>query len=165
MVFTQCCIYPCLSGLGQTIISNGTEGYCIVCTVIHHLPLQYLREAIGVHRFATNFGWSCSFPMKLKREAHEALSLFVQWDGVSSAIIIIGEFNRKLKEASCHLIQTEPFTPNVAERERKELKRGSGRKLIKSGSPKRFWEDIIMSRESSNISLFCEFEWFEWVMF
>ena len=32
--------------------------------------------------FATNFCWSCSFPMKLKSEAHKALSLLFQWDGV-----------------------------------------------------------------------------------
>ena len=72
--------------------------------------------------FATKFGWSHSFPMK-ESEAHEALSLF-QWDGVPPAIIcdnvkemILGKFKRKLKEASCHLRQTEPFTPpsNTAE--------------------------------------------------
>ena len=68
----------------------------------------------------------------------------------------------------------------------KELKKNSGRKLIKSGTPKRLWGDclelesyirsktthgiykldgnvpkIIMSGETSNISQFSEFEWFK----
>ena len=74
--------------------------------------------------------------MKLKSETHEAFSFLFQYDGVTPAIIfdnakemIQGEFNRKLKEASCHLRQTEPFTPlsNETEREIKELKNGSGK--------------------------------------
>ena len=46
--------------------------------------------------------------------------------------MIQDEFNRKLKEASCHLRQTEPFIPwsNIAERELKVLMRGS-RRLMK----------------------------------
>ena len=77
---------------------------------------------------------------------------------------------------------------NAAEREIKELKKGSNRKLIKSGAPKKLWDDcfkfhiwpnsthgiykldaevtkVITSGEASNISQFCEFEWFEWLMF
>ena len=96
--------------------------------------------------FATNFGWSCSFTMKVKSEAHEALSLLFQQDGVPPAIIwenakdmILGEFKRKCTEAPCHLRQTEPFTPwsNAAERKIEKLKKGSGRKLIKCSTPKR----------------------------
>ena len=51
--------------------------------------------------------------------------------------------NRKLKEASFHLRQTEPFTPqlNAAEIEIKKLKKGSGRKITKSSTPKRLWDD------------------------
>ena len=82
----------------------------------------------------------------------------------------------------------EPFTPwsNEVKRERKELKRGSSRKLNNSGAPKRLWDDClelesyiqsnialiiykldgkvpetIMSSKASDISQFCEFEWFK----
>ena len=99
--------------------------------------------------------------------------------------MILGEFNRDLKEALCHLKQTEPFTSwlNAIKREIKELKKGSGRKPISFGSPKRLWDDClklesyirsktahgiykfdgevpetIMSSETSNISQFFEFE-------
>ena len=105
--------------------------------------------------------------------------------------IVLGESNRKFKEA-CHSIQTETFIPwsNAAEREIKKLKNGSSRKLILSGTPKRLWDDClelecyirsniahgiykldrevletIMSGKTSNISQFCEFEWFKWIMF
>ena len=90
--------------------------------------------------------------MKLKSEAHEALSLLFQWDGMPSTVIcdnskemVLGEFNRILKEALCHLKQMEPFTPwsNEAKKEMKNLKKGSGRKLIKSGTPKRLWDDCL----------------------
>ena len=72
----------------------------------------------------------------------------------------------------------------------KKLKKGSDRKLSKSGIPKRFWDDCleleshiryntahgiykidkeipetIMSGNTSNIHQFCEIQWFKWVMF
>ena len=86
----------------------------------------------------------------------------------------------------------KPFTPclNAAGRKIKELKKGYGRKLTKSGTPNKFCYDFFelmpyirsntahsiykldgdipettMSGESSNIRQFCEFEWFEWGMF
>ena len=31
----QCYIHPCLGSLGQAVVSYGTEGHCITCTVIH----------------------------------------------------------------------------------------------------------------------------------
>ena len=83
----------------------------------------------------------------------------------------------------------EPFTPwsNAAEREKKELEKSPVMKLIKSGDPKRLWDDCLehesfirsntahgiyreipetfMYSEISDISQFCEFERFKWVMF
>ena len=113
----------------------------------YYFSLQCLGEATGVHRYLPPiFGWSHSFPMKLKSEAHEALSLLFQRNRVTPTVIcdnaeemIFGEFNRKLKEASCHLKQTEPFTPwsNAVKREIKELKKG------RSGAPKRLWDDYL----------------------
>ena len=90
--------------------------------------------------------------MKLNSEAHEALSLLFQWEGVPPAVtwdnakeMVLGEFNRKFKEALYCLKQTETFTPwlNAAEREIKALKKGSGKKLIKYGAPKRLCDDCL----------------------
>ena len=57
--------------------------------------------------------------------------------------MIQGEFNRKLKQASCHLRQTEPFTSwsNECKRKVKELKKGSEWKKIKTRTPNRLWDD------------------------
>ena len=78
----------------------------------------------------------------------------------------------------------------MAEGAIRELKKGAGRKMIKSKCPKRLWDDClvleslirsntahdiyslgnevpetVVSGETSDISNFCEFEWYEWVKF
>ena len=40
--------------------------------------------------FSTLNGWVCAYPMKKKSEAHEALSLLFQWDGVPNTMIMDG---------------------------------------------------------------------------
>ena len=143
----------------------------------------------------TDICWSPLFPMKLKRKGQKTFSLLFQQDGMSPTAIyrnvkemFHGEFNRKLKEALCHLKQMEPFTPwsNAAKRKIKKLTEGSSRKLIKSGAPKRLWHDclelefylksdtehsidiqdgevpeMIMSSKTSDTTLFCVFDWFK----
>ena len=98
--------------------------------------------------FATDFGWSQSYPMTRKGEAHEALGLLFAWEGASPKMIVdnakemkLGEFARKRKEAHCYLRSTEPYSPwsNSAEREIRELKKGAAWKLTWSGAPRRMW--------------------------
>jgi hypothetical protein len=67
--------------------------------------------------FCTEFGFVRSFPMKLESEAHEAISLLFQIYGVPNVMVVGGakaqtedEFRRKLRDASCHIKQTEPHT-------------------------------------------------------
>lgn len=105
--------------------------------------------------------------------------------------MVEGEFRRKLKEASCQLKQLEPYSPwtNAAEREIKELKKGASRKMIARQVPKRLWDDClefeshirsntvnsvyklngevpetVMSGQTSDISQFCEFGFYDWTM-
>ena len=88
--------------------------------------------------------------MKLKSKAHDLLSLLFQ-QGQGAACnnmqqcqkLILGKFNRKCKETSCHLRQTDSFIPWCSLERDKELKKGSDGKLIKSGAPKRLWKDIL----------------------
>ena len=72
--------------------------------------------------------------MTQKGEAHETLSLLFAREGVPPSMVldnspeqIQGDFKRKLKEANCHMTQTEPHTPwsQAAEGCIRELKRGS----------------------------------------
>jgi hypothetical protein len=55
--------------------------------------------------------------MKLKNEAHEALSLIFHRDGVPNVMVVDGakaqtegDFRSKLYDAGCHIKQTEPHT-------------------------------------------------------
>ena len=131
----------CLDSSGWIIISYSTEHYHTMYTVTHCLPVQYLRETICVHKY---------LPLTLVGHAHSQWSWnvkpmkfcpFFQQDGVLPGIMcdntkemIQGEMNRKLKEASCHLRQSELFTPwsNASKREMNELKKGFSSNLIRS---------------------------------
>jgi hypothetical protein len=95
--------------------------------------------------YATSFGWARAHPMKCKGDAHETLSLVFQCNGVPPTMVTNdskeqtkGEFRCKLKEADCHPRLTEPYSPwqQAAEGCNRELKGGSSRKMIKTGSPK-----------------------------
>ena len=149
--------------------------------------------------FATDFGWARAYPMKKKGEAHEALSFFFQRTGVPDRLIVDGSkeqiqgpFKTKSSEAGCRLKQTEPYSPwqNAAEGSIRELKRGAGRKMTKSGSPKKLWDhcleleglirshtaldiyklngevpETIMTGDTADISIIAEHAWYDWVKF
>ena len=137
--------------------------------------------------------------MKSKGEAHQALSTLFHSEGVPSTMImdnapeqIQGEFRKKLNQVDCRVHRIEPFTPqsNAAERTIKELKRGTGRKMTKSKSPKVLWDycleleaficsntaintfrnqgevpETLISGKTANISPFAEFAWYDSVVF
>jgi hypothetical protein len=117
--------------------------------------------------FCTANGWTRAFPMAKEKDAHEALSLLFHRDGVPNVIVmdganaqIQGDFRRKLREAGCHIKQTEPHTPksNAAEGSIRELKRGVGREMVRSGAPKRLWVDCLVReayvRSSTALDIF-----------
>ncbi len=74
----------------------------------------------------------------------------------------LSDFCWKLVDAPCQLKQTEPYLPwqNGAEREAKELKKGSGHKMLTSGAPQRLWDDClaleacIHSQSTNNVYCF-----------
>jgi hypothetical protein len=81
------------------------------------------------------------------------LSLLFHRDGVPKAMVmdgskaqVEGEFRRKLRDTGCHIKQTEPHTQssNMGEGGVRELKKGVGRQMLRSGCPRRFWDDCII---------------------
>jgi hypothetical protein len=103
-----------------------------------------------------------------------------------------GEFRRKLCDAGCHIKQTEPHTQssNMGEGAVRELKKGVGRQMLRSGCPRPFWDDCIIREayvrshtsleiygvegqapeskvkcETVGISTIAEYAWYEWVKF
>eukprot|EP00978_Attheya_sp_CCMP212_P035962 scaffold159681_cov67-Attheya_sp.AAC.1 len=103
--------------------------------------------------FGTSFRWSRAYGMRSKGDAHEAYSILCSKVGVPDNIIcdgakeeqILGDFRWKCWETSCHVKQLEPYTPweNSAEGTIIELKKGSGRKMVKTKSPKVLWDDCL----------------------
>ena len=90
--------------------------------------------------FLTDFGWSRSYPMSGKSQAHDALGLFFAREGVPPKMIVdnakemkLGEFAWKCKKTTCYLQGTESYSPwsNSTEHEIKELKKGAARKLTR----------------------------------
>ena len=68
--------------------------------------------------FATDFSWAQAYPMKMKSDAHEALSMWYQRTGVLDKMItdgsklqILGNFQNKCLEARCWLKKMEPHSP------------------------------------------------------
>jgi hypothetical protein len=149
--------------------------------------------------FCTDFGFVRAFPTKKESEAHEALSLIFHRYGVTNVRVmdgakvqVEGQFRRKLRDAGCHIKQTEPHTQssNMGEGRVRDLKRGVGRQMLRSGCPKRFWDDCIIREtyvrshtsldifvlvgqvpeikvkgDMVDISTIAEYAWYEWVKF
>ena len=91
-----------------------------------------------------------------------------------------------------HVKQTEPYSPwqNVAELTIHELKKGAGCKAARAKSPKKLWDhaselesyvhfnmtiahpelnrqvpENIMSGQTTDISHFAKFAWYDWIKF
>ena len=89
--------------------------------------------------FCTRFGWSRCHTMEKESEAQETLYMVFKRYGVLPRMIVenskeqsLGEFRRKCREADCHLINSEPYSPWQISSEGciKELKKESSRKLF-----------------------------------
>ena len=90
--------------------------------------------------------------MKKKRDAHHGLSLMAARDGLPPHLIMdgskeqtLGEFRKKARQFGYHIKQSEPYSPwqIMAEGAIRELKRGSGRKIMRSLSPAKPWDHCI----------------------
>jgi hypothetical protein len=149
--------------------------------------------------FCTDFVFVRSCPLKKEKETHEDLSLLFHRDGVPNVMVmdgskakVEGEFRRKMCDAGCHIKQTEPHTQysNMGEGAVRELKKGFWRKILRSGCPKKLWNDCIIREsyvmshnsldiyglegqvperkiniETVDISTIAEYDWYEWVKF
>jgi hypothetical protein len=147
----------------------------------------------------TDFGFVRAFPMKKESEAHEASSLLFHRDGFPNVMIMDGaksrtegQFRSKLRDAGCHIKQTEPHaqSSNMGEGDVRELKRGVGWQMLRYGCPKRLWDDCIIREsyvrshtslyifglegqvperkvkgETVEISTIALYAWYEWVKF
>ena len=137
--------------------------------------------------------------MKLKSEAYETLSVLFKHNGVPPEMVMdgskehnLGKFHQKLKDAFCYKRHTEPYSPclNATKVTIREVKKGSSRKMIKTGTHKFMWDhslelealirsntaldyhildgevpEMLMNGQADDISHICEYDWFDWLMF
>ena len=89
-------------------------------------------------------------PLKIKLEAHKAESILFARDGVpflmDGAIEqTFGVLRKKCREASCHIRETEPYSPwmNATENGVQELKKASAWQILKKLLPKQPWDDCL----------------------
>ena len=96
--------------------------------------------------------WCKAYPMKTKGEVHHSLSLLFLHEGEPKTLTkdgareqVMGEISRKARQAYCQVRQMEPYSPwqNAAEATIKELKQGTGWKMIRTSSPKVVWDDCL----------------------
>jgi hypothetical protein len=107
-------------------------------------------------------------------------------------MVVEGEFRRKLLDTGFHIKHTEPHTQSssMGEGGVRELKRGLAQQMLRSGCPKRFWDDFIIREayvishtsldifglegqvpeskvkgETVDISTIVEYAWYKWVKF
>ena len=132
--------------------------------------------------------------MTINNQAHETLSLLFHRDGVPPKMVVDGskdqgegQFAKKCREADCHLVSTEPYSPwmQAAEGCIKHMKQGLSRDMLATGAPKKLWDhslefkalvcshtasntyelrgqvpETVMSGNTSDISFIYEFGWF-----
>jgi hypothetical protein len=165
-------------------------------TIYSTVPSRQQNKA--AHIFCTDFGCVREFPMQKEGEAYEALSLFFHKELVNMMVMdeakaqVEGEFRRKLPDTGFRIKQTEPHTEssNMGEGGVCEFTGGIGRQMLRSGCPKRFWDDCIIREayvrshtsldifglesqvpernvkcKTVDVSTIPEYAWYEWVKF
>ena len=132
--------------------------------------------------------------MKLKSKALEYLSMLFKRDGIPPKIIVdkskdksLGKVASKCREADCHLVNTDPYSPCIMYSKVciKHLNKGLSLKMLKSASPERLWDhcielealirlntaidiyslegqltETVMTGQNDDIINLCEYEWF-----
>jgi hypothetical protein len=116
-----------------------------LCNDTMFAKIKSRQQNTAAQIFCTQSGWTRAHPLKKEADAHEALSLLAQRDGVPEVLVMDGskpqtqgEFRRKCREFDIHVKQLEAYNSksNAAEGGVRELKRGTGREHISAKIPK-----------------------------
>ena len=121
-------------------------------TVYHdtlHSSYKSTRGYKMAQVYATDFGWSRCFPMKIKSEVGKTLDEFFHRVGVPQRLVcdnakeqIYGEAAKIAREARCPIDTIDKYSPwqNRAEGEIRELKRLVGRWMTRTNAPQKLWD-------------------------
>jgi hypothetical protein len=114
--------------------------------------IKYVRGNTCSEIYATDFGWSRTFPMKKESDVHETLDLFLSHYGIPEALVSDGAkaytgglFKKEAREAGIFCKLTDPYSPwkNRAKGAIREVKRLAGRWMVRTRSPHRLWDHCI----------------------
>ena len=118
---------------------NNVSSSLIDCTFLKdmqdavriHSIKMIRKEPIDPHMLASNWG--------IGNETAKRTLKVMTPHGVQ------GKFHHKCRQAAIHVKQTEPHTSwsNTAESAIHELKRGLGRKMVRSGAPRCLWDHCL----------------------
>ena len=149
--------------------------------------------------YVTDFGWIGFYPMQKKSNAPDTLVQLAHEKGVPTHFVMdnakeqtMGEFRRKCRSFGCHVRQTDTYSPwqDEAESGIRELKRGTGRSMVTTQTPRKLWDhchewkakvisrtarghyklqsqvpESILTGQTEDISNLAEYGWYEWVKF
>ena len=122
---------------------------------LHAGAASWMRQNKFAQVYATSFGWTRAYPMKLEKDGPSTLDLLFSHIGVPDKMIgddskmhmnmSQGGFKRKLIEAGSMFQALEPMSQwgNAAELRICELKRRSGRTMTKTGCPRCLWDHSL----------------------
>ena len=133
--------------------------------------------------------------MTLKSEAYKTFYVLFKRYAVTTEMVMdgskeqnLGKFHQKWKDTCCYEHQTDTYSPwsNAVEGTIREVKKGSSRKMIKTGTPKCLWDHsldlealtlsnteldyhilnvkvpgMLMNGQATDISHIYEYAWFD----
>jgi len=149
--------------------------------------------------YVTDFGWIGFYPMQKKSNTPDTLVQLAHEKGVPTHFVMdnakeqhMGEFRKKCRAFGSHVRQTDTYSAwqNEAESGIRELKRGTGRSMVTTQTPRKLWDhctewkskvisrtarghyklqsqvpETIITGQTEDISNLAEYGWYEWVKF
>ena len=125
-------------------LTNNPEESTTDANDMYHFFGNYVARSEGVQRISKtlkeNKGWICvKNAMTVDWLTYAICSVANHMHSKEQSL---GTFAKKCREADCHLTNTEHYSPwmQTAEGCIKVVKRGSSRKMLRTGLPKRLWD-------------------------
>ena len=137
--------------------------------------------------------------MESKSQAPDTFSQLAHEKGVPTHLVMDnskeqtqGEFRKKARSFGCHVRQTDTYSPwqNDAEDGIRELKKGAGRDMVRTHTPKKLWDhchewkskvishtarghyklqsqvpETMLTGQTADISSLAEYGWYDWVKY
>jgi len=160
---------------------------------------SWMRQSLYGQVYVTDFGWVGFYPMKAKSEAPDTLVQLAHEVGVPTHFVMdnsreqtMGRFRKKARSFGCGIRQVDTYSAwqNDAEGGVREIKKGTGRAMVRSGAPQGLWDhcaelqakiishtarghyklqnqvpETMLTGQTADISPLAEYGWYDWVIY